>query len=370
MGKCRYCGKSAGFMYRKHNACHTAHQAGMRRIRQMAADAAISPDFNETTLQTEAEGVAAEAFLSDGQIRQAMADGWGLALQHGLSDGVLTREEEVRLRAFRDKLALQPHELPQKEWRKRNVAIRDRLVTEAAQAAMATDNGRSVAVLADHLADSPLSPDERKSLLVTAWEAAVERSLEDGLLSIVEEHALLRYLNRLDLSPQDVGRRGAYGSMVKSAVIRDAAEGVVPNRLGAVSVPFNLMKSEKLVWLIKDVDYLEVKVRRERRGTSHGLTLRVAKGVYYRPSAFRSHTVEREETVHQDTGLLGITTKHIYFHGGRKRFRIRYDRIVSFEPYDDGVGVMREAQSATPQTFRTGDGWFAYNLVTNLARHW
>ena len=29
---------------------------------------------------------------------------------------------------------------------------------------------------------------------------------------------------------------------------------------------------------------------------------------------------------------------------------------------------MRDAQTAKPQTLRTGDGWFAYNLAANLAR--
>ena len=66
--------------------------------------------------------------------------------------------------------------------------------------------------------------------------------------------------------------------------------------------------------------------------------------------------------------MLGLTTKPIYFAGRRKRFRVRYDRIVSFEPYDDGSGIMRDAQTAKPQTFRTGDGRSAYNLAVNLAR--
>ena len=74
------------------------------------------------------------------------------------------------------------------------------------------------------------------------------------------------------------------------------------------------------------------------------------------------------ETVHQDTGLLGFTTKHLYFSGGKKKFRVRYDRIVDFEPYDDGFGIMRDAQTAKPQRFKTGDGWFAYNLAVNLAQ--
>ena len=78
--------------------------------------------------------------------------------------------------------------------------------------------------------------------------------------------------------------------------------------------------------------------------------------------------VEWDETGRVDTGLLGLTTKHLYFAGSKKRFRVRYDRIVTFEPYEDGVGIMREAQTAKPQTFVTGDGWFAFNMATNLAR--
>ena len=62
-----------------------------------------------------------------------------------------------------------------------------------------------------------------------------------------------------------------------------------------------------------------------------------------------------------------MTDKHIYFHGSRKSFRVRFDKIVSFDQFGDGFGIMRDAQTAKPQSFRTGDGWFVYNLVTNLS---
>ena len=156
---------------------------------------------------------------------------------------------------------------------------------------------------------------------------------------------------------------------MQAAVIRDVAQGIIPQRQNIQGqVPFNLMKSEKLVWVIQGVDYLETATRRERRGTSHGLSIRIARGVYYRPSSFRSRPVEWEETIHADTGLMGLTTKHIYFTGPKKKFRVRYDRIVTFEPYSDGLGIMRDAQTAKPQTFVTGDGWFVYNLAVNLSQ--
>ena len=313
-----------------------------------------------------AQAVARRSFLSELDIRAAIADGWHEAVRESLADGIVTREEEVRLREFRDAMALRAGEVGRAAGQL-DRAVAERLVREARAAAVAIDDGNSLHTFASALDESGLAPEDRKQLTVQAWEAAVEATLEDGLLSLDEEHALIRYLHRFELSPHDVDKNGAHHSMVQCAVIREAAEGIVPDRFGPVRVPFNLMKSEKLVWAIEDVDYLEVKVRRERRGSSHGLSIRVARGIYYRPGIFRSQPIEWEETVHADTGLLGVTTKHIYFHGPRKRFRVRYDRIVSFDPYDDGIGIMRDAQTARPQTFRTGDGWFIYNLVTNLA---
>ena len=43
------------------------------------------------------------------------------------------------------------------------------------------------------------------------------------------------------------------------------------------------MKSEQLVWVIQGVDYLETVTRRERRGTSQGVSIRVARGPLLQP---------------------------------------------------------------------------------------
>ena len=147
-------------------------------------------------------------------------------------------------------------------------------------------------------------------------------------------------MDHFGLTQPQLNRNGVQTILVQAAVIRDVVTGLVP---------FNLMKSETLVLVMDGVDYLEVVTRRERRGSSQGVSIRGARGVYYRSGTFRSRSVEWEEAVHQDTGLLGFTTKH------------RYDQIVDFEPFSDGLGLMRDAQTAKPQSFRTGYGWFGYN---------
>ena len=57
----------------------------------------------------------------------------------------------------------------------------------------------------------------------------------------------------------------------------------------------------------------------------------------------------------------------MYF-SGPKKIRVQHYHIVEHEPSSDGLVLMRDAQSARPQAFRAGDGWFAYNLAANLAQ--
>ena len=370
MADCRYCGEPAGFLRRKHGACHAAHGEGVAEMRSLVAEAAGTADFNKDALRERLAAIGAKCWASETDIDAAIAAGWTRAVGESLADGVLTRAEETRLRGFRDQMAVAGGVRTAASEARLERASRERLQASARRAALgAGDEPDVLDQLTAMLDEARLAGREKRRLLTAAWEQAVDHTLEDGLLTLDEEAALVRYLRHFNLAARDVNGGGAHTNLVKAATIREVAEGVVPQRQNfGGAVPFNLMKSEQLVWMINDVDYLEVVTRRQRRGHSHGVSIRIAKGLYYSPRVFRSRTHEWEETVHVDSGLLGVTTKHLYFHGSRKRFRIRYDRIVSFEPYDDGIGVMRDAQTAKPQNFITGDGWFIYNLATNLAK--
>jgi hypothetical protein len=206
-------------------------------------------------------------------------------------------------------------------------------------------------------------------LVVSGWERAVEAAFEDGVLTAQEETALSDLKQHFSLSQQSLDRNGAYSKLVKGAVLRDILDGNLPERVQVDgNLPFNLQKDEKIVWVFPGVKYFEEKTRTRYVGGSQGVSIRIAKGVYYRTGSFKGERVQTSETIHADTGLFGVTNKHVYFAGPSKRFRIAYNKIVSFEPFSDGIGVQRDAQTAKPQSFATGDGWFTYNLIINLAQ--
>jgi hypothetical protein len=216
--------------------------------------------------------------------------------------------------------------------------------------------------------NSFISSEQIRETLITGWEQAVSHFLEDGNLEIQEEDRLTSFAEHFALTQEDLDKNGAYTKFVRGAVLRELMEGKIPKRCQPVgALPFNFQRSETLIWIFNNVAYYEDKTRRRYVGGSQGVSFRIAKGLYYRVGSFRGHPVETTERVHVDTGILAVTTKHIYFHGSTKSFRVRFDKIVSFTPYSDGIGIQRDASTAKPQVFITGDGWFTYNLLVNIA---
>lgn len=207
------------------------------------------------------------------------------------------------------------------------------------------------------------------ALFVKAWEDSVATALDDGVLSASEETALERARDHFKWTQDDLDKSGSYTKLVQSAVLRDVLEGKLPTTRVKLDgqLPFNFQKGERLLWAFGGVKYFEVRTRRSYAGGYQGFSVRIARGLYYRVGGFRGEPQVSAESVHADTGILGVTEKHLYFAGATKSFRVRYDKIVAFIPYSDGIGFQRDATTAKPQAFLTGDGWFVYNLVTNIA---
>jgi len=204
--------------------------------------------------------------------------------------------------------------------------------------------------------------------LIAGWERAADAAIEDRVLSVEEETLLSGFANRFRLSREELERKKGWIRIVMAACLRDVLEGKTPSRISVSGeLPFNFQRSEALVWVFKNVPYYEERTRTRYVGGSNGMSFRLAKGIYYRTSSFESTPVTSAETVRIDSGYLGITTKHVYFTGARKGFRVPYRKIMAFTAFKDGFGIVRDSASAKPQVFQTEDGWFAYNLVRNLA---
>lgn len=245
-----------------------------------------------------------------------------------------------------------------------------KIIAEALTAIKGTENFEVLIEKFSEIERSHSIPTQNKRpLLIKSWEQAVDDFLDDGVLDENEESRLVEFKNHFSLSQEDLDRNGVLTKTTKAAVLRDILNGVIPQKMTFDrNLPINLQKGEQVVWAFPNSQYLEDKTRRQYVGGSQGLSIRVMKGVYYRAGAFKGRSIEYNERVHVDTGLVILTNKNIYFAGSQKSLRLPYNKIVTFEPFSDGIGIMRDTMTAKPQIFVTNDGWFTYNLVSNLSQ--
>lgn len=213
-----------------------------------------------------------------------------------------------------------------------------------------------------------ISPIKKNNILVEGWENAVKTILHKGQLTESEGNHLSAFIKHFSLSQSDLDKHGHATQLLKLTILQHVRKGDIPNvnRVGDCSV--NLQKNEKIVWVFNNSKYYEYKTRRQYVGGSRGVSVRVMKGVSYKVGSFKGHTISQTELAHVGNGGFFLTDKNVYFVSSTKSIRIPYKKIVSFEPYSDGIIINRDAATATPQIFITGDGWFTYNLATNLAQ--
>jgi hypothetical protein len=104
-------------------------------------------------------------------------------------------------------------------------------------------------------------------------------------------------------------------------------------------VPIILKKNEIPYVMVPSVEFHEDRMVRHRAGGA----VRVMKGVYLGGSRSESHPERRLI----DTGNMILTNKRLVFSGSRKGIDIDLRKILSIEPYSDGIAVNRSNKKNT-----------------------
>lgn len=213
-----------------------------------------------------------------------------------------------------------------------------------------------------------INPNELSNLYATGFDNAVNYFLYDGLLTIEEEKSIYKFRSYFNFGQEIIDKNGSLQKIVKSSILRDILNGKLPSAKMNIqgNIPFLLQKSESLIWIFKNVEFYEQRTQTVFHGRSQGLSFRIAKGVYYRTGTFKGYPVKTEEMKYICNGLVGLTDKNLYFSSSMKNFKIPYNKIVTLDPYEDGLGIQKDGSSSKPQILKGLDSWFTYNLISNL----
>ena len=142
---------------------------------------------------------------------------------------------------------------------------------------------------------------------------------------------------------------------VTSTILQHVSEGKkIPTEyfsLGEGS-GINLQPNEDVVYGFFPTNYYEDKTRTQYEGASQGMSMKIVNGFWIRVGSHKGQPIKTTERTRIDVGQLVFTTKHLYFHGNAKSFRVPYSKIIAFYPLEDGIGICQDKASAKPQIFR------------------
>lgn len=123
---------------------------------------------------------------------------------------------------------------------------------------------------------------------------------------------------------------------------------------GKVSIKFRieggsssviLKEKEELQMVLPNVALWEPRKVTTTVGGYGGPSFRIAKGVYWRVGAFGAQSQSHEELKELDRGKLTLTNKRLIFAGTKRSNEINLAKIISIEPYSDGIAVRATGKS-------------------------
>lgn len=153
-------------------------------------------------------------------------------------------------------------------------------------------------------------------------------------------------------------------------IIHTLENGEIPydDFIDQLSVGIMFQRGEKPVYEHCGATLYQQVTRTQYRGGHAGFSVRVAKGLYFRSGGFKGEPVTTSEMKEIDFGDLVVTDKNFYFKSHAKSIRIPFTKIISLEPYKDGLGIQTDGARSQPMIIKDVDGWFLYNLISLLVQ--
>jgi hypothetical protein len=210
------------------------------------------------------------------------------------------------------------------------------------------------------------SDEERKETIKRALDMALNNINSQDVIAPEMENYIDSYMEKYCLNNDETTHSDNYVEFTKSLIIQDMLNSVTPQRVTLNPCPINLQAREIPIWPFLDVIYYEEVTKRTMVGASRGVSIRIAKGIYYRVGAFKGEPVVTSSLQPKYGGALILTNKNIYFYSSEKTMRFPYSKIISFVPFEDGLGIQLDKANAKPIYFKGIDGRFAFNVVSNI----
>ncbi|MFM8431454.1 MAG: hypothetical protein ACKOQ6_07545 [Bacteroidota bacterium] len=231
------------------------------------------------------------------------------------------------------------------------------------------------------IGDGRLSPDEEKKLDVFGKALVLPQSLTDEISALTRELFVRQHIKGLmddrRLTPQEEDELKRICSSLNVTPQFDEAtislldrfrlfyaveNGVIPQ----IECDINLTANEECHFKCPAQWHEYRSVTRRVNYGGPAVSVKIMKGVYYRAGSMSVQPIRSQELQLIGTGRLYITNKRIIFVGENKATTIRFNKVVTLNPYSNGIEIIKDAGKSPTIITDQSDAEMLYLLLCRL----
>jgi hypothetical protein len=207
-----------------------------------------------------------------------------------------------------------------------------------------------IALLDSKYTEYGLSSIDINEIKVQAYTLAFNAAKSDSVITAEEAKELDKIAKYLHIEDSEIENTKI--EFARYRLIAEVQRGNLPVVEGSGLI---LLKGEITHW-IERASLLEERVLRSRYvGGSHGISLRIMKGVSYRVGSHRGHLVSDTGIVPVSTGNLIFTNKRITFLGDKISFNLKLEKLLNVELLKDGIELIEASGKNRTLQFSVSD---------------
>lgn len=177
-----------------------------------------------------------------------------------------------------------------------------------------------------------LTEKDIQGIRVDLYAAAFSTIKEDKQVTKEEEQELGEIQKYLGIADEEIQPNKK--ELARLRLLNEIQGGNIPT-IPATNLVMH--KDEKAYWSEPAILAEEKVINRRYVGGSHGVSLRIMKGVSYRIGSYRGNLVSETGVVAVSNGSLIITSKRLIFQGDKKSFAVNLNKILNIQIFSNGI---------------------------------
>lgn len=304
--------------------------------------------------------------LSDGKKKKLGKIVYLNALDFVLADLTITDEEKQRLENVKQYFSFADNEIAKFNSSRNQTAVQKLIAKKYDDKILTDDEKKEILEFATFLnLDTSTIETIRKNIASSIFRVELNSAITDKQLSPKEESYLKQLLTKLELGDdiEKIGlKKSTLNDLVFFKMFWQADNGYL---LPLTNLQIALQKNEEC-YMGFPAKLLESKtVTAGYKSINHGFSIPIAKGIRYRAGTGYSMPV-RETVTTTYQGAIYLTDRRIIFSAGEGSFTLKYDKLISFQPYRDGIDFVIEGWVYTIKFSPLPGSPFSVNQMVDL----